>query len=171
MTRAALVLCLSLLTAPAALAAPLTLQALKLMLTQHEGEALEMDLEDGRPLITGEMQEQVFEALLTDCRGPEPSCEAVRFSACHDLTDHSRTEALEIANDWNTGERPGVLYASEEWFGQALCVKLRQAFPGEMTFGADQIAIWQIELGDFLQRIEDAVAEKQAANALDSGAD
>jgi len=164
-------LCLALFAVPAALAAPLTLPELKLMLAEHEGEALEMDLEDGRPLITGEMQEQVFEALLTDCRGPEPSCEAVRFSACHDLADHSRIEALEIANDWNTGERPGVLYASEEWFGQALCVKLRQAFPGETAFGADQIAVWQIELGDFRQRIEDAVGEKQAANALDSSAD
>ena len=171
MTRAAIMLCLALLAVPAARAAPVTLPELKLMLAEHEGEALETDLEDGRPLITGEMQEQVFEARLTDCRGPEPSCEAVRFSACHDLADHSRIEALEIANDWNRGERPGVLYASEEWFGQALCVKLRQAFPGETAFGADQIAVWQIELGDFLQRIEDAVAEKQAANALDSGAD
>ena len=170
MKRTLLLSGLFLLAGAGAQGEPLTLAELKQALAAQGAKAMTAGEQDGRPLLSGEMQAQPFEVLLGDCRGPQPTCEAVRYAACHDLPDHSHLEALDIANDWNAGDRPGVIWAQEEWFGEALCLKLQQALLPETVYGVPQIAVWQIELGDFLQRIEDALVEKQAANRLDNTA-
>jgi hypothetical protein len=169
--RIAFIATLLALAAPTTLAEPLTLPQLKLALSGQGGEALEMDQRDGWPVLTGDMQGQPFSATLGDCQGPQQACESVRFVACRDLPDHSRIEALEIANTYNTGDGQAVAYADEAWFGQTLCIRLQQSFPGAQTFGVTQISAWKIELGDFLQRVEDALEEKRSANLLDNGAD
>ena len=155
--------------APAAHAGPVTLAQLREAAAAQGADALAMGEKDGQPLLSGDMLSQRFEVTLMACSGPEPACGIVRYQACRDLPDHSRIEALEIANAWNQEDRKAVLTAEEEWFGQALCVRLLQDVRNE-TFGPRQLSDWQIELEDFLQAVDTALADMQAANMLDRGA-
>ena len=124
--------------------------------------------QNGQPVLIASLLGQPFEAALYTCSGPEPACNTVRYRACRDLPDHSRIEALEIANGWNQGDRDAILTAEEEWFGQALCVRLLQDIGPATRFGTRQASDWQIELEDFLQTVDTAITDRQAANMLDS---
>ena len=158
------------LMAPVAHAEPVTLVQLREAFADHGADALTMGEKDSQPLLSGEMLSQPFEATLTACEGPEPACGIVHYQACRDLPDYSRIEALEVANAWNQEDHTSVLTAEEEWFGQALCVRLLQDLRNDGAFGARQVSDWQIELEDFLQTVDTAIADKQAAILLDRGA-
>ena len=154
---------------PLARADPVTLVQLREAFARQGADALEMAEQNGEPALSGEMLGQPFEATLSACNGPEPACSVVAYRACRDLPDHSRIEALEIANTYNQEDSKAVLFAEEEWFGQALCVRLLQDLRMAGPFGARQASDWQIELEDFLQTVDTALADKQAANGLDNG--
>lgn len=164
-------LLISAVLSPAAFAELVTANQLRDELAKYGGEAMEISYDDGTPVLAGEMLGQNFEVTLSDCEGPQNACRTLRYVSCHEMADFSRIEALEIANAHNAGFRDAAAYAEEKWFGQVVCIRLRQDFRDNVRFGLRQIFEWQIELEDFLQEMDDARAMKQAANSLDNSAD
>lgn len=157
--------------APPAFAELVTANQLRDELVKYGAEAMEISYEDGHPLLTGDMLGQAFGVTLSDCEGPQNACSTLRYVSCHEMAEFSRIEALEIANAHNAGYRDSSAFAEEKWFGQVVCLRLQQDFRGGTEFGLRQVFEWQIELEDFLQEMDDARAEKQAANGLDNSAD
>ena len=155
--------------APFALARPITLMQLKGELASRDVDSLKVAYLDGHPVLSGEMLDQGFEATLRDCTGPEKACEAIRFVSCYEMPEHSRIEALEVANAYNMDVKSGVAYAEEQWFGQTVCLKLLQSFRGDEAFGLKQVFEWQMALEDFVQGMEDARTSRLATNVLDIG--
>ena len=157
------------LTVPSALARPITLTELRDAFAKRGADSLQIAYLDGHPVLSGEMLEQGFEAILRDCQGPERACESIRYVTCHEMPDISHVEALEIANTYNTGYKNATAYAEEKWFGQVVCIRLQQDFRGDEEYGIKQIFEWQIEIEDFLQAMDDTLTDKVASNLLDSG--
>ena len=152
-------------------AEPITITQLRDEFAKRGTDALDVAYFDGHPVMTGEMLGQTFDAILRECEGPQKACQAVRYVSCREMPDFSRIETLEIANTHNSGYGKATAYAEEKWFGQVICIRLQQEFPGQEEFGLNQIFEWQIELEDFLQEMDDAETDKLAANVLDNSAD
>jgi len=157
-------------SAPTALARPITLMQLRDEFAKHNTDGLQVAYLDGHPVLNGEMLGQSFEAILRDCEEPQKACEAIRYVTCRELPDFSRIEALEVANNYNAGYKNATAYAEEKWFGQVVCIRLQQEFRDPQEYGFKQIFEWQIELEDFLQDMDEALTHKLAANVLDNGA-
>lgn len=147
-----------------AFAKPITLVEFRNEFLLREFNSVKIGYIDTHPTMSAAVDGQGFDAVLRECSPIEGTCQAARFTACRELPDYSRSEALELANDMNVGFNRGTAYAKSGTAASSVCVRLQVTFRDDDNFGIRQIYEWQRALEEFTTSVDQDLNARLAAD-------
>jgi hypothetical protein len=155
----ALCVAFTLITAPAALSEPASVEQVQTALERAGASSSAAVILSGDPTIQARLGAHGLRAVMQQCDDAQEACYRVRMTACNEIRGRGFDAALSSANRYNTGEYPGTAYAVSGNAAPGVCVRYDADLTGDAVFGARHTAAFQRALDE----LSDTVAQSVAA--------